>query len=116
MKIGPIEIHPHWLQTITLDVVLLLLVTGWYMTATPTAPRAPELHAHHVYSAPVMEHQDFRPCSRACYGQTVFRRGYVGPVTYVILIAVIINWLLLLLAITVDFCRILWGPPPAYDE
>ena len=116
MKIGRVDIHPHWLQTILLDVVLLLVVTLWYMTATPTAPAAPEPQSGHIYSAPVMAHQNFRPCYTGCVGGTVFRRGYVGPLTYAILLTILLNWLLLLAAVMFDFFRILWGPPPAYDE
>jgi hypothetical protein len=45
-----------------------------------------------------------------------YRRGYVGPTTYAVLVAVAGNWVLLLGAAVVGFFRLLWAPPPAYDE
>ncbi|HWE47390.1 MAG TPA: hypothetical protein VG407_15310 [Caulobacteraceae bacterium] len=113
MKVGRVEVHHHWVTTVVLDILLVLVLAAWYSEVTSDAPHYPVASEGQVYEMPVPIGHITGGYGKRAITATTFGPGYVTLATLVIGWTVILNTALLMLGIMVSFFKVLWDPPPS---
>ena len=116
MQVGRVEVHHHWVTTVVLDILLVLVLAAWYASVTSGAPQYPDESTGQVFEMPVPIGHTINGSGRAAIYATKFGSGYVTLATFLVGWIVILNTALLILGIMSTFFRVLWAPtPPSRD-